>query len=285
MTLVNTLPPTVGIGLKPQHYDAVLCAEDHINAPDWVEVHPQNYFGLGGLLHKHLSAIAESYPVSFHSVGMSLGSAHGLYRDDLEQIAGLCARYNPAAISDHLSFSGDDANRFADLLPVPYTAESLDHFAAQIGRAQDCLGRSIMIENPARMLAYRADAMTETEFIAQLISQAGCMLLLDINNVEVSAANLGFDAQQYLDSIDPDWVGEIHVAGHAVEHHDSGVFLIDNHGSAVSDTCWDLYARFMRRAGPKPTLVEWDTDVPEYATLMAEVAKAREIMDARYDRP
>lgn len=276
MLYMDTLPPAVGIGLKPQHYEAVL---SQAVTPDWIEVHPQNYFGQGGPAHKWLTAIAEVYPVSFHSVGMSLGSAGGLYQNDLEQVAKLCARYNPAAISDHLSFSGDDENRFADLLPISYTAESLSHFATQVDRVQAYLGRSIMIENPSRYLAYKTDSMSETEFIEQLISSTGCRLLLDINNIEVSAANLGFDAHAYVDAINPEWVGEIHLAGHAVEHHGSGPLLIDNHGSAVSDTSWDLYTRFIQRAGPKPTLVEWDTDVPGYAVLMAEVTKARAILD------
>ena len=277
---MNALPSKVGIGLKPQHYNAVLLTDGPSDRPDWLEVHPQNYFSDGGPPHKWLSAVAEIYPVSFHSVGLSLGSADGLNSHDLERLALLCERYNPACVSDHLSFSGNAQNRFADLLPVPYTQESLIHFASQIERAQDRLQRTILIENPSRFLAYRGDTMQEIEFIERLITKTGCGLLFDINNVEVSATNLGYDAQDYVDTINPDWVGEIHLAGHTVEHHDSGALLIDDHGSAATDFTWALYERFIHRAGPTPTLSEWDTDVPDYPVLMAEANKARAILNA-----
>ena len=278
------LPLLVGTGLKPQHYEALLDLHAPSGRPGWVEVHPQNYFGApdswgGGPPHRWLTAIAETCPLSFHSVGLSLGSADGLDQYDLDRLAILCDRYQPASVSDHLSFSGDAHNRFADLLPVPYTRASLDHFAGEIGKVQDRLKRKILIENPSRYLAYQGDDMSEAEFIESLISKTGCGLLFDINNVEVSATNLGFSATEYVDAINPDWVGEIHLAGHAVEHHDSGPLLIDDHGSQVTDTTWNLYRRFIERAGPKPTLIEWDTDVPEYAALMAEADKAQAIMD------
>jgi uncharacterized protein len=277
-------PSTVGIGLKPQHYDAVLSANDPAGRPAWVEVHPQNYFGDGGPPHKWLSAIAEIYPISFHSVGLSLGSSDGVNTQDLDNLETLCARYDPSSVSDHLSFSGNEQDRFADLLPVPYTLESLNHFATQIDRVQNQLKRTILIENPSRFLAYQGDDMTEVEFLERLISKAGCGLLFDINNVEVSAANLNFDANDYIDTINPLWVSEIHLAGHAVENHDSGPLLIDDHGSPVSEVTWDLYARFINRAGPKPTLIEWDTDVPDYSVLMTEVLKAQNILAAHEAR-
>ncbi len=270
----TALPPSVGIGLKPQHYEALLDPDSPSGKPAWVEVHPQNYFGDGGPPHRWLTAIAELYPLSFHSVGLSLGSTDGLNGYDLDQLAILCERYQPASVSDHLSFSGNAHNRFADLLPVPYTWASLDHFAGEIGKVQDRLKRNILIENPSRYLAYRGDDMSEVEFIERLIGTSGCGLLFDINNVEVSATNLGFSAQAYVDAINPDWVGEIHLAGHAVEHHDSGPLLIDDHGSHVTDATWSLYRRFIDRTGAKATLIEWDTDVPDYAVLMAEVDKA-----------
>lgn len=273
------LPPSAGIGLKPQHYEALLDPNSPSGQPAWVEVHPQNYFGDGGPTHRWLTAIAELFPLSFHSVGLSLGSADGLNQDDLDRLAILCDRYQPASVSDHLSFSGNAHNRFADLLPVPYTRASLDHFAREIGKAQDRLKRSILIENPSRYLAYRGDEMGEVEFIERLLAHTGCGLLFDVNNVEVSAVNLGFSAQAYVDAIQPDWVSEIHLAGHAVEHHDSGPLLIDDHGSHVTETTWQLYCRFVERAGAKPTLIEWDTDVPEFGQLMAEADKAAAMMD------
>jgi uncharacterized protein (UPF0276 family) len=278
-----SLPPRTGLGLKPQHYDAILDPEHPLGRPFWVEVHPQNYFGDGGPPHRWLSAIAELLPISFHSVGLSLGSAEGLNVGDLDRLSALCERYHPAMVSDHLSFSGNAHDRFADLLPVPYTLESLDHFAVQVDRVQQRLGRQMLIENPSCYLAYRDSQMSEVEFLAELIRRTGCGLLLDINNIAVTTGNLGDTAEDYLAAIDPDWVGEIHLAGHATEQHDSGPLYIDDHGSAVSARVWELYANFIQCAGPKPTLIEWDTDVPEYAILMAEADKADVVlMEAQY---
>ena len=276
------LPPSGGIGLKPEHYQNVLDTSDDANIPHWVEVHPQNYFGDGGPPHRWLTAIAGVFPISFHSVGLSLGSADGCSAHDLDKIAALCERYNPASVSDHLSWCGNAHDRYPDLLPVPYTKESLDHFAREIGKVQDRLGRSILIENPSRYLAYARDEMEEVEFITALCNVAGCGLLFDINNVEVSSVNLGFSATDYIDRVNPSLVGEIHLAGHAREDHDSGPLLIDDHGSVVTDISWSLYDRFIKRAGAKPTLIEWDTDIPPYEVLMAEVAKAENIINIHH---
>ena len=276
----RSLPPMGGIGLKSVHYNNVLDDNAATKRPSWVEVHPQNYFGDGGPAHRWLTAIAGVYPLSFHSVGLSLGSADGLNTDDLEKIAALCDRYQPAMVSDHLSWSGNAHDRYPDLLPIPYTRECLDHFSAQIARVQDRLKRPILIENPSRYLSYRQDEMSETDFISILCKEAGCGLLFDINNVEVTATNVGLDMNAYIDAIDPGIVGEIHLAGHATERHDSGPLLIDDHGSIVSDVTWALYRRFIERVGPIATLIEWDTDIPEYDVLMAEVGKANVILAA-----
>ena len=274
-----SLPPMGGIGLKSVHYNDVLDDSVQAKHPSWVEVHPQNYFGDGGPAHRWLTAIAGVYPLSFHSVGLSLGSAEGLNSHDLEKIAALCDRYQPAMVSDHLSWSGNAHDRYPDLLPIPYTREALDHFAGEIGKVQDRLQRPILIENPSRYLSYRDDEMSETDFISALCKESGCGLLFDINNVEVTATNVGLDMTAYIDAIDPGIVGEIHLAGHATEDHDGGPLLIDDHGSIVSDVTWRLYQRFIERAGPIATLIEWDTDIPEYDVLMAEVAKADAILD------
>ena len=276
----QSLPPSGGIGLKSVHYSNVLDEAPEAKYPSWVEVHPQNYFGDGGPAHRWLTAIAGVYPLSFHSVGLSLGSADGLNSADLDKLAALCDRYQPAMVSDHLSWSGNAHDRYPDLLPIPYTKEALDHFAGEIGKVQDRLQRPILIENPSRYLSYRDDEMSETDFIDVLCRQAGCGLLFDINNVEVAATNVGLDMEAYIDAIDPRIVGEIHLAGHAREKHDSGPLLIDDHGSIVSDVTWNLYRRFIERAGPIATLIEWDTDIPEYEVLMAEVAKAETILGA-----
>ncbi len=288
MTIPVPLPPSPGIGLKPQHYQAALGSapvesppgqDGNEFRPGWVEVHPQNYFCDGGPPHRWLEAVFEAYPVSFHSVGLSLGSAEGLNEDELERLAWLCERYEPASVSDHLSWSGTANNRYPDLLPLPYTRECLDHFAAQVVRVQDRLGRQILIENPSRYLAFSFDEMDEAEFLHALCRKAGCGLLFDINNIEVSATNLGLDPAAMVDVIDATLVGEVHLAGHAVENHEDGPLLIDDHGSQVTDLTWQLFERFMARAGPKPVLLEWDTNVPDYSVLLGEAEKAGRIME------
>ncbi len=271
----HALPPRAGLGLKPRHYADVLAAVEKGAGPAWVEVHPQNYFGAGGPPHRWLTAIADHVPLSFHSVGLSLGSAAGVDLAELDALASLCDRYRPAMVSDHLSWSNGQNEKFPDLLPIPYTHAALDHVAAQICRVQDRLGRAILIENPSRYLAYAQTDWDEAEFLHRLCRRSGCRLLLDINNIAVSAFNLGLDPMPWLDSFDPALVGEVHVAGHAVKPDDmGGRIAIDDHGSAVDDRCWDLLARFLQGAGPTPVLVEWDTDVPDFAVLMAEAAKA-----------
>ncbi len=278
------LPPRAGFGLKPEHYADVLAAAEQGNPPAWAEVHPQNYFGAGGPPHRWLTAIAGHMPLSFHSVALSLGSAAGADRDELEALAALCARYGPAMVSDHLSWSNGPEDKFPDLLPIPYSHAALDHFVAEVGRVQDRLGRAMLIENPSRYIAYAGDDWGEVDFLHELGRRSGCGLLLDINNIEVSAFNLGLDPGPWLDAIDPRLVGEIHVAGHAVKDDDmGGRIAIDDHGSAVRASCWDLLATFLDRAGPKPVLVEWDSDVPAYAVLMAEVAKADALLVEQAD--
>jgi uncharacterized protein len=285
MPTLLSLPPLVGVGLKPQHYAEafeIVSASIHplAHLPAWFEVHPQNYFGAGGPPHRWLGAFAECAPLSFHSVGLSLGSAEGVNLHELEQLAALCDRYAPAMVSDHLSWSGSAFNRYPDLLPVPYTHEALDHFVVQVIRVQDRLARTILIENPSRYLAFTDNEMTEAEFLHALCARTGCGLLLDINNIEVSATNLGLDADTMLDAINPALVGEVHLAGHAREDHPYGPLLIDDHGSAVSSTTWRLFERFVQRAGPRPVLIEWDTDVPAFDVLLAEAAKADAIIKA-----
>ncbi|OHC99726.1 MAG: hypothetical protein A2885_04415 [Sphingopyxis sp. RIFCSPHIGHO2_01_FULL_65_24] len=269
------LPRRAGFGLKPEHYADVLAAAERATLPAWAEIHPQNYFGAGGPPHRWLTAIAAHLPLSFHSVGLSLGSAAGVDADELEALALLCDRYQPAMVSDHLSWSNGGDDKFPDLLPVPYSHAALDHFAVQVDRVQQRLRRPMLIENPSRYVAYTGDDWSEVDFLHELCRRSGCGLILDINNVEVSAYNLGLDPDAWLAAVDPALVGEIHVAGHAVQDDGmGGTIAIDDHGSAVRASCWDRLATFLRRAGPKPVLVEWDSDIPDFATLMAEVATA-----------
>ncbi|MBJ7502152.1 MAG: DUF692 domain-containing protein [Sphingopyxis sp.] len=277
---LHSLPPRAGIGLKASHYADVLAAAERGKAPAWAEVHPQNFFGAGGPPHRWLTAMAGHLPLSFHSVGLSLGSAEGVDRDELEALARLCDRYEPAMVSDHLSWSNGPDDKFPDLLPIPYTNATLDHFTEQVGRVQDRLERSILIENPSRYLAYAQSDWDEVEFLHALCRRSGCGLLLDINNIEVSAFNLGRDPAPWLDEFDPARVQEIHVAGHVIrEDETGGAIAIDDHGSPVRTSCWDLLGRFLRRAGPKPVLVEWDTDVPAFPVLAEELGKADALLE------
>lgn len=278
-----SLPPLAGIGLKPEHVAPLLEACNGAGGvrTNWVEVHPQNYFCAGGPPHRWLTAVAERVPLSFHSTALSLGSADGPDALELDQLATLVARYQPASVSDHLSWSNAGGEKFPDLLPVPYTIEALGRLAANIDRVQTRLKRSILIENPSRYLAFAHDDMDEVDFLHALCARAGCGLLLDINNVDVSATNLGFDASTYLGALDASLVGEIHLAGHASEIFDDGTILkIDDHGAAISETCWSLFAALIARAGRRPTLIERDTNIPTYHDLMAEALHADMIMEA-----
>lgn len=278
----SPLPPRGGIGLKPAHYAALFEAVGRGGPPGWAEVHPQNYFGDGGPPHRWLAAVAEKLPLSFHSVGLSLGSPDGCDVQELEALARLCDRYEPAMVSDHLSWSSLDGEKLPDLLPVPMTSESLDHFVREVGRVQERLERRILVENPSRLLAFQGDDYDEPGFLTELAARSGCGLLLDINNIIVGATNLEFDAAAYVDAINPGLVGEIHVAGHTVEKHEDGARVaIDDHGSAVGEPCWALLERFLARSGPRPVLVEWDIDVPEFSVLCAEAARADALLAGR----
>ncbi len=282
----SSLPPLAGIGLKPEHYAALL--EERSGGggvrTNWVEVHPQNYFGAGGSPHRWLTAIAETVPLSFHSTALSLGSADGPDVRELEQLAALMERYAPASVSDHLSWSNAGGEKFPDLLPIPYTFEALDRFARNVTIVQDRLRRAILIENPSRYLAFAHEELDEITFIEALCARTGCGLLLDINNVDVSATNLGFDARAFLARINPALVGEIHLAGHATEHYGDGTTLkIDDHGSAISDQCWALYDDFIARSGPRPTLIERDSNLPPFQELTTEAQRAGEVLSKYHD--
>lgn len=274
------LPARGGIGLKSSHFADVLGAAGRGAGPHWVEVHPQNYMMAGGPMHRWLTGICDVLPISFHSVGLSLGDPGGCDLDELGRLAALADRYQPAMISDHLSWSSLFGERIPDLLEVPMTEVSLTRFVAEVGRVQDRLRRPILVENPSRLLAFAGDDYDEPAFLAELCARSGCGLLLDVNNVIVSSINLGVDPAHYLAAIDGRLVGEIHVAGHSIERHDGGVQLaIDDHGSPVSEQCWDLLAQLIQRIGPKPVLVERDNDIPAFAELAAECARANALLE------
>lgn len=276
---LNGLPARGGIGLKPAHFASVLECAERGAGPRWVEVHPQNYTMDGGPMHHWLSAVRERLPLSFHSVGLSLGDPGGCDLDELERLACLADRYQPAMISDHIAWSSLDGESVPDLFPAPLTAEMLDHFDRQIDQVQNRLKRPILVENPSRMLAFAADEQEETDFLSELCRRSGCGLLLDINNVTVSAHNLGFDAASWLSRIDPAIVGEVHVAGHSLRRSETGVTLaVDDHGSPVREDCWSLLALFLERSGALPVLVERDNHLPDFGELCAEAERADRIL-------
>lgn len=269
-----SLPPRGGLGLKPEHFADVIEAAGCGAGPAWVEVHPQNYMMAGGPMHRWLAAIRNHLPLSFHSVGLSLGDPDGCDRGELERLARLCERYEPGMVSDHLSWSSLAGERVPDLLPVPMTTAALDHLAGEVSRVQDRLARPILIENPSRMLAFVEDEYHEPDFLMELCRRSGCGLLVDVNNLLVSETNTGLSPGDWLDAIDPTLIGEVHVAGHSIERHGATSIAIDDHGSPVSEACWRLLDRLIARSGPVPVLVERDNDVPAYAELAAEVARA-----------
>lgn len=281
------LPIDVGLGLKMQHVpDVVSLARDadgqqQAIRPAFFEIHPENYMGAGGLAHAQLEAVRRDYPLSFHGVGLSLGSADGLDPEHLNRLAGLIDRYEPAVISEHLSWSAAGDWFFHDLLPLAYNRATLARFADHVNQAQDHLGRRLLIENPSTYLVPKGSTMSEPHFIAELCARTGCGWLLDLNNIHVCAINHGFDAADYLDAVDGSLVGEIHLAGHASETHPGGPLLIDDHGAAIADPVWALLDRFTRLHGARPTLIERDTNIPPLSGLLDEVAIAQRVLAGR----
>ncbi len=266
--------PGVGIALKHQHY------RDWQDTPPpvgWLEVHSENYFG-GGRPLAVLESLRADYPVSLHGVGLSLGSAGSLSHGHLQRLKTLQARIEPAMMSEHLSWSSAPGAFLADLLPLPYTEEALALFCAHVDETQDFLGRRILIENPSSYLAFAHSTIPEWEFLAAVVARTGCGLLLDVNNIYVSACNHGFDPLSYLDALPAAAVGEIHLAGHSIRQVGGRALRIDDHGSAVCDDVWALYAQTVARLGPRPTLIEWDSAVPPLQGLLSEAEKARLVL-------
>lgn len=268
----------VGVGLKPIHYRDALTGngapddgEGLYGAISFFEVHAENFMGAGGPAHAWLSAIREKFPLSVHGVGLSIGGRDDLNKDHLQRLRTVVDRYTPSLVSEHLAWCAHDGVFYNDLIAPPLTDEALVRACEHVDQVQQTLGRAIMIENPSQYLKLPSD-MSEPDFLNRLADQTGCGLLLDVNNVYVSAHNLGFDADTYLQDIEPGHVGEIHLAGHAVD--DASGLRIDDHGSSVSDAIGALYRDFVKRAGPRPTLVEWDTDTPPLPDLAEEAGKA-----------
>lgn len=272
------LPAVPGVGFKPEHFPAI---RQGAGAVGFFEVHAENYMGAGGLPHAQLTALRQDHPLSIHGVGLSIGGAGGLDAAHLARLRRLCDRYEPSSFSEHLAWSSHGADYLNDLLPLPYTPETLALVCAHVDQVQEALGRRMLLENPATYLCFAQSSLPETAFLTEVARRTGCGLLLDVNNVFVSCTNHGTDPRAWLADLDLSLVGEIHLGGHATEDLPSGPLLIDTHGAAVADPVWTLYAEVIARAGPLPSLVEWDNDLPVWSVLEAEAARAATILARR----
>jgi hypothetical protein len=261
-----------GIGLRAPHHDEIARRKP---ALAFLEVHSENFFGDGGPALAALERARDDYPLSLHGVGLSLGSADPLDERHLARLEALVRRVEPMLVSEHLSWSSIDGIHANDLLPLPRTREAVEHVAARIGRVQDRLGRRILVENVTTYLELADSTMSEWEFVAEVARRSGCALLLDVNNIHVNAVNHGFDARDYLAAIEPAAVAEFHLAGHEA----TALGLLDTHAAPVAPEVWSLFREAVARIGPRPTLVEWDADIPPLDVLLAEAALARAILD------
>ena len=272
------IPARAGVGLKAEHYQTILDSSPDIG---WFEIHPENYMGAGGPLLRYLSEIASRYPLSLHGVGASIGADQPLKQDHIDRLKSLNDRFQPGLFSEHLAWSSHDELFFNDLLPVPYREDSLDRVVAHVDQLQAHLGRRILIENPSVYVAFQSSTMSEITFLERLISRTGCGLLLDCNNVYVSATNQKYDPAAYLDAFPVEHIGEIHLAGFARDEDDEGeLLLIDAHDREVADAVWLLYDQALSRSGPVPTLIEWDNNIPQWDILFAETMRAEDKLKA-----
>ncbi|RXH15247.1 MNIO family bufferin maturase [Bradyrhizobium guangzhouense] len=277
-------PPVGGVAgtsFKPEHLGAIL---DEGPQRGFFEVHAENYMGAGGPPHRMLERLRGDHPLSLHGVCMSIGGPAPLDRAHLARFSGLVARYQPALVSEHLAWSTHGTSFFNDLLPLPYNKATLARVCDHIDEVQEAIRRPILLENPSTYVAFRNSAMCETDFIRTVAERTGCGLLLDVNNVFVSAANHCFSALQYLDDFPLARVGEIHLAGHTEQDDDEGKLLIDSHDGPVADAIWKLFEIVIARRGPVPTLIEWDSNIPHWPLLKAEAAAAQAILDRHAGR-
>jgi uncharacterized protein (UPF0276 family) len=268
------MTPVAGIGLRSPHLAEVAGARP---ATGFLEIHAENYLAESPALQT-VERLRADYELSVHAVGLSLGSAEGLDQSHLGRVAVLVERLAPALVSDHLSWSVNGSRYFNDLLPMPYTEEALDVVVRNVQRLQDRLGRRVAVENPSCYLGFAHSTLSEPEFLAELVRRSGCALLLDVNNIVVTAHNLRLDPGDWLAGLPREAIVEYHLAGHAVNDCDGEPILIDDHGSHVSDGVWAQFGDVVRRFGPRPTLVEWDTDIPALAVLLDEAAHAGKAM-------
>jgi uncharacterized protein (UPF0276 family) len=265
------IPARAGIGFRSIHHDVFSSGP----AVGWIEAHTENYFHDGGAAVRALERARANYPLSLHGVGLGLGSAEGIDHEHLERVRRAIRRFEPALVSEHACWGHAGGEWFNDLLPLPFTAEAAEILARQVAQAQDFLGSQLLIENVSAYVTFEHSHLTEWEFLSAVVERSGCALLLDVNNVYVSARNLGQDARAFIMGLPSDAVREIHVAGHS----NNGSILIDDHGSRVCEEVWALYEFALARIGPRPTLIEWDNDIPSLATLVAEAARADGLLE------
>lgn len=266
------LPGAPGVGYKPQHYAAIMADPSPVQ---WLEIHAENFMGPGGRPQAQLRALAERFAVSVHGVGLSIGGEAPLDAEHLARLRHLVGWLGPASFSEHLAWSTHDSAYFNDLLPLPYTGQTLARVVAHVDQVQEALGRRILLENPSSYLAFAESTWAETDFLAEVAARAGCGLLLDVNNVFVSAQNMGTSPRDYIDNFALDEVGEIHLGGHDEDLDEHGnTLLIDSHSREVVDPVWALLDYTLARCGAKPILIEWDNDVPEWPVLAAEAGRA-----------
>ena len=270
------LPATAGVGFKAEHFHEIVAAAQPLG---FFEVHAENYMGAGGEPHAQLAELRSRYAISVHGVALSIGSPGPLDPAHLSRLKILCDRYEPQSFSEHLAWSSHGESYLNDLLPLPYTDETLARVVEHVDMVQSFLGRQMLLENPATYLQFAGSTIPEAEFIAEISRRTGCGLLLDINNVFVQAKNHATDARSYLRSFPLERVREIHLGGHEEQlDDDGGPLLIDAHGSPVAEPVWTLYREVIERTGAVATLIEWDNDVPAWPILQAEAERAGEIL-------
>ncbi len=275
----DPVPPRAGVGLKAEHYRAITATRQPLG---WFEVHAENYMGAGGPPHHHLESVRNDYPLSLHGVGLSIGSSGPLDQAHIGRLCALIERYQPGLFSEHLAWSTHDGDYLNDLLPVPYDAETVARVTEHVDQVQSATGRRMLLENPSTYVRFERSDMSELDFLAAVVARTGCGLLLDVNNVYVSATNHAYDPQAYIDAFPVEHLGEVHLGGHAPsEDETSAPLLLDAHDRPVADPVWALYRRLIQRTGPVPTLIEWDNDVPEWPVLLAEALRADAIMADR----
>lgn len=275
---MSSLPARAGVGLKLSHLSDILAGPQPVG---FFEVHAENFMGAGGPAHAALTRLRSDYALSVHGVGLSIGGMGPLDARHLARVKALCDRYQPESFSEHLAWSTHENHAFHDLLPLPYTQQTLTRVCEHIDQVQEVLGRQMLLENPSSYLRFAESTWAEVDFLAEVARRTGCGLLLDVNNVFVSAVNLGQQATDYLRAFPVHLVREVHLAGHAPDTDEAGEpLLIDAHDRPVADPVWALYAQLLGRTGPLPTLIEWDNDVPTWPVLLAEAQRAAALLQA-----